>query len=164
MVEIISKRDGPRLQDLPQRKLIEKNRPVIRGLINKLTGGALSQSSAPQAEASQQNTKTIHIIDATPPREPGRAVVRISVNGRVVLMDDIHARQIMHLGDLRRTSQGDVFRLATKDNGFFAPVEAAIAEVLTDLDGQAISAQFTEDILAERIAERLSLGGEKYGE
>ena len=158
MVTIISKQDGPRLEDIPQYKLIQKNKPVIQGLINQLTGGnstAAKRQNEPQAE----NTKIVHVMGATPAREPGHPVVRISLNDRVVIMDNVHARQLLHLGNLRYTDAGKTFFVATKDNGFFSPVDPEIAEVLSDLDGLVLEGDVTEDILAAEITIRLSLDG-----
>ncbi len=158
MVTIISKQDGPRLEDIPQYRAIQKNRPIIQGLINQLTGGGLSRTAKPQGEPEANSTKSIHVMGSQPASARGQPVVRISLNDRVVIMDNLHARQLLHLGNLRYTDSGKTFFVATKDNGFFSPVDPEIAEVLSDLDGLVLDDAVTEDVLAAEITIRLSLG------
>lgn len=44
MVEIFSKRDGPRREDVQIKRLIEQNRGVITKLADQLSNGRYSQS------------------------------------------------------------------------------------------------------------------------
>lgn len=155
-----SRRDGPRKEDLPYFKLLEKNRPVIRGLMDRLTGGALSRAQSQPAAEPHESTKSFHIGTATNANEPGRPVVHISFNDRVLVIDAIHSKQLLHLGNLVRGEEGMRFLLATKENDFFAPVAAAIQEVLKDLDGRILSEHFSPDTLVSEITARLSLDDE----
>jgi hypothetical protein len=160
MTNRFSKREGLRKEDLPYYKLVEKNRPVIRGLMNHLTGGALSRARSRPADEAGAGTKSFHIGKATNANEPGRPIVHISFNNRVLVIDDVHSKQLLHLGNLVRAAEGTKFLLATKENDFFAPVEAAIQEVLKDLDGSILSEQFSQDRLVSEITSRLSLDDE----
>ena len=157
MINRFTRRGEVRPQDLPHYKLIEKNRPVIHGLINHLTGGGLSSAQQEPQAQERESTKTFHIGRATKANEPGRPIVNISFNGRVLIIDDARAKQLMHLGNLVRGEDGTKFLLANKKNGFFAPVDGAIQEVLEDLDGRFITNEFTEEDLSKEVSARLSL-------
>ena len=87
---------------------------------------------------------------------PGRPIVNVSFNGRVLIIDDARAKQLMHLGNVVRGEDGTKFLLANEKNGFFAPVDVAIQEVLEDLDGQFITDEFTEEDLSKEVSARLS--------
>jgi hypothetical protein len=54
LVDIISKRDGPRREDVPLKQLIQQNRGIITRLADQISGGGYSaskrQRSEPQAE------------------------------------------------------------------------------------------------------------------
>lgn len=144
-----------RKEDLPHYKMLEANKPIIRGLINHLTGGRLQQKQPQPAEP--ERTKSFYIGNATGANEPGPAVVKIALNGRVLLVDENRAKQLMHFGNVVTVDGQSCFRLATAENGFFAPLEAPIRESLQDLDGCALSGEFTEESLVQEISTRLSL-------
>ena len=158
MVDIISKRNGPRPEDERARKLIEANRPVIDGLADRLTNGAWSarNRARPDRKPEPQGL-VIHTARATTQTEPPRPFARIAVNGRVSLVDANTARQLHHLGDIRRRDGRESFRLATRENGFFSPVEPEIAEALADLDGCEIDGRDAERALIEAIGTRLRI-------
>ena len=160
MTSRFSRREGPRKEDLPYHKLIEKNRPVIRGLMDRLTGGALSRAQSQPADEPRESTKSFHIGKATNAHEPGRPIVHISFNNRVLVIDDVHSKQLLHLGNLVSGAEGTRFLLATKENDFFAPVAETIQEVLMDLDGYILSEQFSQDRLVSELTARLSLDDE----
>ena len=160
MTSRFSKREGLRKEDLPYYKLVEKNRPVIRGLMNHLTGGALSRAKSRPADEADESTKSFYIGKATNAHAPGRPIVHISFNNRVLVIDDVHNKQLLHLGNLVRAAEGTKFLLATKENDFFAPVAETIQEVLKDLDGSILSEQFTQDRFVSEITARLSLDKE----
>ena len=48
MVEIISKRDGPRREDVQVKRLIEQNRSTIVRLADQISGGGYSASRKPR--------------------------------------------------------------------------------------------------------------------
>ncbi|TPE49883.1 hypothetical protein [Amaricoccus solimangrovi] len=158
MIDIVSKRSGPRPEDERARKVIEANRPVIDKLADHLTNGAWSaRRNAPAKTGPEPEGLIIHTARATARSEPPRPFVRIAVNGRVSLVDLDTGRQMHHLGDIRRRDGITSFRLATRENGFFSPVEPEIAEAIADLDGQALEGPEAERGLTEAIGARLRL-------
>ena len=156
MVDIVSKRSGPRPEDERVRRLIEANRPTIEKLADRLTNGAWSASKQPVA-APQPQGLVIHTARAATRVEEPRPFVRIAVNGRVSLVDTDTGRQLHHLGELRRRDGRDSFRLATRENGFFSPVDPEISEALADLDGTTLDGAGAERRLIASIAERLHI-------
>ncbi|MFM9860325.1 hypothetical protein RUR49_17840 [Pseudoxanthobacter sp. M-2] len=160
MVHIISKRDGPRREDVEARRLIQQNRGTIEKLANHLSAGrfgemrrAAQQPAAPDVfEKSSQSGYT-----------PGsqavelRPYVRISPNNRVVVADLVSGRQLHYLGELRGPRSARRFRLATRENGFYVPLESDLVERLADLDGRDMAADDADDLLKRDIADRLDI-------
>lgn len=158
MVDIISKRSGPRAEDERARRLIDANRPTINRLADHLTNGAWSARQRQQkSEEPQTAGLVIHTARATTQTEPPRPFVRLAINGRVSLVDTNTGRQLHHLGDVRRRDGVDAFRLATKENGFFSPVDATIATALADIDGTPVAGRDGERALMDAIGARLQL-------
>lgn len=159
MVEIVSKRDGPRPEDERLRRMLEANRPTIDRMADHLTQGAWSARGKATAPAGPQpEGLIIHTARATTRTEPERPFVRVAVNGRVSLVDTNTGRQMHHLGDLRRGGDGHQrFRLATRENGFFSPVDPEIAAALTEFDGGPVEGRDGERRLTEAISDRLKL-------
>jgi hypothetical protein len=157
MVEIVSRRSGPRAEDLRARALIEKNRATITRLADQFSGGAFSAARrAAEAPAEPQGSGLI-VSDpgAARPSAPPRPYVRISPNRRVVVVDMATSRQMHHLGELRRVDDALRFVLATRANGFFAPLDADLAERLAALDGLPLDAGRSEAALAAEIGDLL---------
>lgn len=153
MVDIISKRDGPRREDVEAKRLIEANRGTIERLADRFSNGAYSaRKTAATAEGAAPAGVIIHTARRTTLSGTPRPFVRIAINGRVSVVDANSGRQLHHVGDLRRQDKGQCFRLATRENGFFSPVDSEVAAALSDLDGQAVDrtseTQFTTDIAA----------------
>ena len=46
MVDIISKRDGPRREDVAARRVLQENRGTIHKMMDHLTGGQLNSQAA----------------------------------------------------------------------------------------------------------------------
>ncbi|MEM8952386.1 MAG: hypothetical protein AAGC99_24015, partial [Pseudomonadota bacterium] len=90
--------------------------------------------------------------------------VRISVNGRVVVADQETSKQLHFLGEIRGPRRSQHFVLATRENGFFALIEEELGTKLADLDGSAITSEFSEDDLIGTIAERLGIGIDEAGD
>ncbi len=151
MVEIISKRDGPRREDVQTKQLIEKNRATIVRLADQISGGGYSASKAPK-KAPQPKGLIIHASRWTEPVAEVKPSIRVTLNGRVISMDQNTSRQLHLFGEIRQRDGKQVFVLATKQNGFYAPVEEAVAETLADLDGKQIAG---EEQLAADISARL---------
>jgi hypothetical protein len=67
----------------------------------------------------------------------------------------------MHfLGEIRRAEGVWRFVLATKANGFFAPVDADIAARIATLDGAPMGAGRDDDSLAAELTALLGYGGD----
>ncbi|TIU61482.1 MAG: hypothetical protein E5W15_32020, partial [Mesorhizobium sp.] len=66
-------------------------------------------------------------------------------------------RQLHHIGDIRNCGGEQVFVLATKQNGFFSPVDEAVAQELADLDGSRLGASYSEEQLAADIGVKLGI-------
>lgn len=156
MVDIVSKRDGPRREDVAARRLLQENRGTIHKMMDHLSGGQLrSQAQTPKPpEPEGLIIHTGRVIDS---RETTRPYVRVSVNGRVVVADQETSRQLHFLGEIRGPRRAQYFVLATEENGFFARIEDELKLELADLDGQVIDRSFSEDDLARAITERLGI-------
>ncbi len=163
MVDIISKRDGPRREDTAARKLLNENRSTIHKMMNHLTGGQL-KSQAQKLSAPELEGLVIHTGRVIDSREAARPYVRISVNGRVVVADQETSKQLHFLGEIKGPRLSQRFVLATKENGFFALIEDELAAKLADLDGRTIASEFSEDDLVNTITERLGMGSDKAGD
>ena len=156
MVDIISRRDGPRREDEAARRVLRDNRGTIHKMMDHLSGGQLS-SSQPKPAAPEPEGLIIHTGRASDPREATRPYVRISVNGRVVVADQDTSRQLHFLGEIRGPRRDQRFMLATEANGFYALIEDHLREKLADLDGRRIAGDFSEDDLVAVITDRLEL-------
>jgi hypothetical protein len=157
MAEIVSKRSGPRAEDVRARALIEKNRDTITRLADQFSGGAyLAARRAAEAPTERQGSGLIvSDLGASQRSATPRPYVRISPNRRVAVVDMETSRQMHHLGELRRIGGSIRFVLATEANGFFAPLDADIAERLGALDGVALGTGRSEAALAAEIGELL---------
>src|SRR5262245_22001860 len=116
MVEIISKRDGPRKEDVAAKRFIEKNRATIKGIADHLTGGRWQQSRNPVPAARPQPSGKLWYTPASRPPQ-SEPYVRISLNGRVVVADLATGRQLHFIGELRGEKQSRHLALATSQNG-----------------------------------------------
>ncbi|MGI9499010.1 MAG: hypothetical protein ACR2P3_03165 [Geminicoccaceae bacterium] len=159
MVDIISKRDGPRREDVAARRVLQENRGTIHKMMDHLTGGQLN-SSQPKPAPPEPDGLIIHTGRATDARGTTRPYVRISVNGRVVVADQDTSRQLHFLGEIRGPRRDQRFVLATKNNGFYALIEDELEDKLADLDGCSITRQFSDDDLVLAITDRLGLAAE----
>jgi hypothetical protein len=152
----ISKRPGSqRREDVAARALIERNRGAIERLADQISNGAYSaRKAAARAPAAAPAPSGLIVSDlgAAPRRSDApRPYVRISPNRRVVVVDETTSRQMHHLGELRRVDGRLAFVLATRENGFFSPLDAALADRLAPLDGTALDAGRTEAGLAAEL-------------
>jgi hypothetical protein len=158
MVDIISKRDGPRSEDMAARRLLRDNRGTIHKMMDHLTGGQLNSHAQKPAEPEPEGL-VIHTGRVIDSRGAARPYVRVSVNGRVVVADQETSRQLHFLGEIRGPRRSQRFILAIRENGFFALVEDEIGQKLADLDGRALAPDFSEEDLVRVISERLGIGG-----
>lgn len=156
MVEIISKRDGPRREDAAFRRLLSENRETITRLADQFSGGAYSASKVAKPKP-QPKGLIFHDMSAGAAAEEPLARVRVSLNGRVLMVDENTSRQLHHLGQIATRDGSEIFVLATSENGFFASLEEGIASLLADLDNQILSDARSEDWLVAEIGRRLGL-------
>lgn len=157
MVTIISKQDGPRKGEAELKHTIQQNRGTIDALARTLSGN-IGGRSAQQTVAKPQASTTTHSYRKTSSEGEAKPYVRVSLNGRVVIVDFETGNQIHHLGEVRGKGEAARFRLATKENGFYAPLDADICDHLRDIDGVAVTDGAAEDKLKKDIEERLGLG------
>jgi len=156
MVDIISKRDGPRREDVAARHVLKENRGTIHKMMDHLTGGQLN-SQAQKPAAPEPEGLIIHTGRVIDERNVARPYVRISMNGRVVVADQETSKQLHFLGEIRGPRRSQRFILATEENGFFARVEDELKEKLTDLDGRLLTSDLSEDDLIGILTERLGI-------
>ena len=155
MVEIISKRNGPRREDVQIKQLIEQNRATITRIADHISAGGYSASKAARPEKKPEGL-IIHTGTAARPAEDVVPVVSVRLNGRVVFMDENSGRQIHHIGDVRNRNGAEFFVLATKENGFFAPVDESVAARLREIDGTRLGPDYGEEQLAADIGAALA--------
>ncbi len=156
MVDIISGRGGPRREDVPLKQLISQNRGIITQLADQLSGGAYSASKKPRPEPQAEGL-IIHVGNSQPTAAETLPIIRVTRNGRVIAMDMNSARQLHHIGEIRRRDGAEIFVLATKANGFIAPVDDTVAECLAEIDGARLDAVYTEETLVADIGARLGI-------
>lgn len=157
-MDIYSKHSGPREEDKQAKDHLRRNWGTIEKLADTLSGGKYSADKAKKAAPPPQAQGLI-IVDQARPRLPDAPVpyLRISVNGRVVLADTSSGIQLEFLGQIKRVNGEKCFVIATKENGFFAPLGPEVAERIADLAGRAINRDYTEDDLAADIKTRLQI-------
>ncbi|OHV72693.1 hypothetical protein [Ensifer sp. LCM 4579] len=160
MVEIISRRDGPRREDAEIKQLIERNRSVITRIADHISAGAYSASKTVRPEAPKARDLIIHHAGAggASPDETC-PYIRISLNGRVVVVDRNTGRQTQYLGEIRRRNGTEVFVLATKENGFISSLDETFAATLAEFDGRRLEPDYTEERLAEELGSALGITG-----
>jgi hypothetical protein len=169
MVYVHSKKDGPRLEDLPNIRAVRENRHVIQRMVQQLTGASPSSAGGQgccqhgncghsHGEDTDSGKSSIYLGARSSGRAP-RPSIRVTFNGRVLMVDENSNRQLLFLGNVRRGPDGERFVLATRENGFSAVVEETVAAALGGLDGKPLSDTFDEDALEGEIAFRLDLNG-----
>lgn len=160
MVHIISKRDGPRREDVEAKRLIQQNRGTIEKLANHLSAGRFSEMRrAAQQPAPPDVFEKTSQSGYTPGNQSVelRPYVRISPNNRVVVADLVSGRQLHYLGELRGSRSAQRFRLATRENGFYVPLESDLVDRLADLDGRDMAEDDADGQLKRDIAVRLDI-------
>ena len=160
MVDIFSRRDGPRAEDVAAKRMIDANRQAITGIADRLTAGSYSASrrQAAALPPPAAEPRRLHAVQTPTTIAPEPSpYLRISPNGRVVVADARSARQLHFLGELRRRDGRIRFVLATAENGFISPLEAGISDRLADLDGHPVDMAHPEAALATELTARLGL-------
>lgn len=159
MVDVFPRRSPPWSEDRRARDLIEKNRQTITRLADQMSNGAYSASKRQAGVPSEPEARGLVFSDLGAGKKAvvPRPYVRISPNRRVVIVDLETNRQMHFLGEIRRVDGARRFVLATAGNGFFSPVDRAIAARLDALDGAAMGPERDERALAREIGERLGI-------
>lgn len=154
MVDIFTKRDGPRPEDVKAGKLLSDNAATIRKLADQISNGGYSRMQKEKARRQEQpkpDGLIIHDLKARPSIDVPEPYVKISLNNRVVLVDKSTGRQLALLGEIRGNFLGRKFVLATRENGFISPLEEDALALLAHLDGAEVTDAFTESALAEAL-------------
>lgn len=156
MVDIISKRDGPRREDAEIRQFLGQNRSIITQLADQISNGQYSRSKLPK-QTPQPEGLIIHIGDR-PTAEPElQPRIRVTPNGRVIAVDTRSSRQLVHFGDIREAGCVRTFVLATTTNGYVAPLDGDTCDALEDIDGVLIGTSYDARELAADIGRRLDI-------
>lgn len=155
-MDIFTKRDGPRREDVQAKRLISENSQVIRRLADQISNGGYTAMQRRKAEAGKQPQPQgliIHDMGSAPAEAELRPYVKVSINNRVVLADLTSGKQLQMLGEIR----GGRFVLATAENGFISPLDDDILAVIAHLQDARIDRSFTEKKLAAALSESLGL-------
>lgn len=158
-MDIFSKRDGPRREDVQAKRLISENSHVIKKLADQISGGgytAMQQAKEQAKQVPQPKGLMIHDLGIANTAVDVRPYVKVSLNNRVVLACLNSGKQIQLLGEIRGNFTGKTFVLATAERKFYSPVEGEMLEALRHLDGVEMRHDFGEKALAEAI--EISLG------
>ena len=158
MVTIISKQEGPSRKEAELKHSLRQNRATIEGMAGALKRGPMAHLAKPETPQVQApaSTKTV-IYRKTSSEGEARPYVRVSMNGRVVLVDYETGNQLHHIGDVRGKREAAKFALATKENGFFAPVADEIRDALKGLDGTLMPDRDAEEKFKTDVATALGL-------
>ena len=160
-MDIFSKRDGPRREDAEAKRMISQNAGTIRKLADQISNGGFTrmrQDEARRREEPKPQGLLIHDLKAPATNDDPQPYVKVSLNGRVVLADRISGRQIQMLGEIRGGYMSKHFALATKENGYFSPIDEETRAAIAQLENVELTVEFTETDLAESLTECLGLG------
>lgn len=153
-MDIFSKREGPRAEDVKAKRLISENMPVIRKLADQLSGGGytrMRQQEAKRREPPKLDGLMIYDLKASVRNDVADPYVKVSLNNRVVLADKSSGLQIQMLGEIRGNFMSKKLVLATKENGFLSPLDDDLYGLLKHLEGVEITRDFTEKDLANEL-------------
>lgn len=153
-MDIISKSDGPRAEDVKAKRMISQNLPAIRKLADQISNGGFTRMRQMQAERNKKpEAEGLLIFDmkARLRNDVPEPYIKISVNNRVVLADKASGRQIQLIGEIRGSSLSRKLTLATKENGFISPLDPEALEAIGHLEGLEINHEFTESDLSKTL-------------
>lgn len=159
-MDIFSKREGPRAEDVKAKRIISDNMPVIRRLADQISNGGFTQMRQDQARRKQEpqpEGKLIFDMKARLQNEVPEPYIKISLNNRIVLADRKSARQIQLVGEIRGSVMSKKLVLATKENGFISPLDNEVLDAIGHLDGVEINRDFSADDLASTLEKLLGL-------
>lgn len=159
-MEIISKRDGPRREDEKARRLLKENAGTIRRLADTISNGGFTRMREQEAARREQPKPAgliIHHGGAAARNDAPEPYVKVSRNGRVVLVDLATGRQLQMLGEIRGGGLSRRFVAATAANGFLSPLDDETFAAIADLAEVGIGRDMREEDLAAALEERLGL-------
>jgi hypothetical protein len=157
-LDILSKKSGPRDEDRPAKEHLARNWGTIEKLADTLSGGKYSADKAKKL-APKPQAQGLIIVDQARARVADIPVpfVRISMNGRVVIADEMSGLQLHFLGQLKRQNGSVQFVIATAQNGFISPVDPDIYEKIADLADRTVNRDYPEEVLVQDIERRLEI-------
>jgi hypothetical protein len=158
LVEIFSKKDGPRREDVAAKRLINENKATIHRLADQISNGGFSRSRQLLKQSKQEpkpDGLVFHFMDNSPTQVEPEPRLRRSPNGRVFVMDTKSGKQMLFLGEVRERGPVRYFALAKKENGFISPIDEDVEDTLAELDGVVIESPEIEEKLLEVIRKRL---------
>jgi len=158
--EIMELKANPDRKAEDARKLVSENSSTIRAMTNYLTGGRSEQPAPPPREPHTTEERAFfRRFSASLPasRDEIKPYLRISLNNRVIIADSNSARQLHFLGELRGKNAARRFVLATRQNGFIAPLEDELREKLADLDNTFVPTETALEALSAKLNQRLGL-------
>ena len=160
MVDIITKKSGPRREDVNAKRVINNNWSTISRLADQISGGGYSRSRQTIADAKkapEPQQSNLHIVGGVTKPVEAEPLVRVSTNNRVIVMDVRSGRQLQFLGELRFQNGQKYFSLATAANEYYATVDEDTEQKLADLDGVIIESDDIQARFVHVIKNRLDL-------
>lgn len=158
MVDIFTKKTGPRREDVEAKRVIGNNWQTISRLADQISDGGYTRSRnaiAKSKELPKPDNLNIHLLGAESRNVEPKPTVRISINGRVVVMDARSGKQLQYLGNIKHRGQIKYFSLATRENSPYATVDKETECTLTDLDGVIIESEEIQELFVRALQERL---------
>lgn len=159
-MDIFSKKDGPRAEDVKAKRMISENLPTIRKLADQFSDGGFTRMRQQQAQRKQEpkpEGKLIFDMKVRLNSEVQEPYIKVSINNRVVLADKKSARQIQLIGEIRGNFMSKKLVLATQENGFISPLDKEMHEAIGHLDGIEITRDYSADDLAATLEQLLRL-------
>ena len=159
-MDIISKRSGPREEDKHAKAHLRQNWGTIEKLADQISGGSYSANKARVGgKKDQPQAQGLIFVDqaARPQVDVPDPYLRISLNGRVVLVDKNSGIQLHFLGQLKRQNGIVRFQIATEANGYISALDPDLEALILDLADKAVDRSYPEEHLFRDIKSRLSL-------
>jgi len=162
ILDIISKRSGPRQEDMHAKELLRRNWGTIEKLADQISGGSYSANKARAAAGTNPagpQTSGLIFSDLSPRRtaDDPTPYLRISASGRVVLADANSGLQLHFLGELKRHDGAVRFVMATAANGYITPLDDDLQNKIGALADVALGREYTEDDLFRDLSSCLCL-------
>ncbi len=147
MVYIITKNDGPRKEDVAAKKFIESNRATIDRLANHLSGGRWQdikrarKARAPVVESARKSFAGYAPAGRSTSTRPMFASARTTASSSSTRRPAVRCSSSVNSG---QSAAGRYFRLATRENGFFDPLDDDLRGLLSNLDGLVLPEETEE--------------------